>query len=93
MTGQGDTPIIAPDRPRKCRQAHAALSFAAALLSLTVPVSADKRGNRMLGPRKMRATGRDRMRRGKRVRAAGRLSFTPLSLTALVRAGKTSGVA
>ena len=93
MKGQGDTLIIALNRPRKDKQVRAALPFAAAPLPLTAPVPAGKPGNRMLGLHKMRATGRDRMRRGKRVRAAGRLSFTPLSLTALVRAGNTSGVA
>ena len=42
MNGPGDTLIVALNRPRKGRQAHAALSCAAALLSLTVPVPAGK---------------------------------------------------
>lgn len=87
MKGPGDTLIIALNRPCKGRQAHTAP------LSLTAPIPAGKRGNRMVGPHKMWATGRDRMRRGKRVRAVGRFPFTPLSLTALIPAGKTSGIA
>ena len=87
MKGPGDMLIIALNRPRKGRQAPTPP------LSLTAPLPAGKRGNRMVGPHKMRATGRDRMRRGKRVRAVGRFLFTPLSLTVLIRAGKTSGIA
>ena len=42
MKGPGDTLIVALNRPREGRQAHAALSFAAPLLSLTALVRAGK---------------------------------------------------